>query len=185
MSSDFGCVLSCILLSPPFSLPCSLLRSILRSILPLHPGTNCLLKLSVSAGGENKTIRSHNVIPFHTPKTIRLPSSTITVNIGKAVATKASTTTTAEATTEMPVKLTASATALYVTLTTLASGRFSDNVILLEAGVPTTVSFLFWADSPGDAATKKATQDTQEALLRSSLRVEHLAENLSPKKRSA
>ena len=183
MSSDSGCVLSCILLSPLLSPP------LYSPVLPLHQGTNCLLTLSVSAGGENKTIRSHNVIPFHPPKTIRLPSSTITVNIGEAIATKASTTTTttttAEATTEMPVKLTASATALYVTLTTLASGRFSDNVILLEAGVPTTVSFLFWADSPGDAATKKATQETQEALLRSSLRVEHLAENLSQKKRSA
>ena len=40
-------------------------------------------------------------------------------------------------------------------------------------------------NSPGDAATKKATQETQEAMLRSSLRVEHLAENLSHKKRSA
>ena len=49
-----------------------------------------------------------------------------------------------------------------------AAGRFSDNAVLVEAGPPTILTFHSWL--PLDAQ--------QLALLTSSLRVEHLADNL-------
>jgi len=55
--------------------------------------------------------------------------------------------------------------ALYVTFTTLAQGRFSDNAFLLEPGAAKTIGF-----HPFEGF------DLQE--LKTSLRVEHLAENL-------
>ncbi len=64
------------------------------------------------------------------------------------------------------IVLDSSAVALYVTLTTLAYGRFSDNAFLLGAG---TTTILFFPFGPLDIST-----------LRSSLRVEHLAEYLAP-----
>jgi hypothetical protein len=64
----------------------------------------------------------------------------------------------------VPIVLNASATAMFVVLTTQAPGRFSENAILLEAGTPHTVDFVPWEDE----------LDLQ--LLKSSLRVEHLAE---------
>ena len=51
-----------------------------------------------------------------------------------------------------------------------AAGRFSDNAFLLEAGEPKVIDFVSWGKSGMDA--------TQLALLKSSLRVEHLQENL-------
>ena len=62
--------------------------------------------------------------------------------------------------------LTTTAAALYVVLTTQAAGRFSDNVLLLEAGAPRSLSFLAWGALDYD-------------LLKSSVRVEHLAENVA------
>ena len=56
------------------------------------------------------------------------------------------------------------ATALFVTLTTLAQGRFSDNAFAVLPGSPKTVTF----EPFGDAFNA--------TLLESSLRVEHLAE---------
>ena len=60
----------------------------------------------------------------------------------------------------VPITLTSDAVALYVTLTTLAQGRFSTNAMTLRPG-STTVSFL-----PFGALDR--------ALLTSSLRVEHV-----------
>ena len=62
------------------------------------------------------------------------------------------------------LKLTANATALFVHLTTLANGRFSDNFFLLPAGSRTV---LFLPFGPLD-----------EKLLRSSVRVDHLQHRL-------
>ena len=53
-------------------------------------------------------------------------------------------------------------------LTTQAEGRFTENMIMVEPGAPRVVSFMSWG--PLDA--------TKLALLKSSLRVEHLAQNL-------
>lgn len=77
---------------------------------------------------------------------------------------------------EIEIGLSAKATAMYVVLTTLANGRFSDNAFLLEAG-NVSVTFIPWGDAagpPGSPALQKTI-----ALLKRSLRVEHLAENLA------
>jgi len=58
------------------------------------------------------------------------------------------------------VTLSSTATALFVTLTTLAQGRFSDNALILPPG-QTSVAFLPWG--PLDFG-----------LLRTTLRVEHV-----------
>jgi hypothetical protein len=67
------------------------------------------------------------------------------------------------------IELSTNATAVYVVLTTRAQGRFSENALLLEAGTTKTISFLSWV--PVDKAVLE--------LLQTSLRVEHLAENLA------
>jgi hypothetical protein len=65
----------------------------------------------------------------------------------------------------IPVTVSANATALLVTLTTLAHGVFSDNVFLLTQHAP--VELLFTPYGPADVAT-----------LRASLRIAHLAQYL-------
>jgi len=54
----------------------------------------------------------------------------------------------------VPITLVASATAVFVTLTTEAQGRFSDNALILPPGV-TEVSFLPW--SPVNLTVLSAT----------------------------
>ena len=80
---------------------------------------------------------------------LALPAATVTAAFGAP-----------QADGSVPITLTASATALFVHLTTLAQGRFSDNSLLVPPG-DTVVSFL--PGGPLDAE-----------LLRSSLRVEHV-----------
>jgi beta-mannosidase len=65
----------------------------------------------------------------------------------------------------IPVTVSATATAVLVTLTTLASGVFSDNVFLLTQHAP--AELLFTPYGPADADT-----------LRTSLRIVHLAQTL-------
>jgi beta-mannosidase len=72
---------------------------------------------------------------------------------------------TARADGQIPVTVKATATALLVTLTTLAHGMFSDNVFLLTQHAP--MELLFTPYGPVD-----------EAALRASLRVVHLAQYL-------
>jgi hypothetical protein len=60
-------------------------------------------------------------------------------------------------------------TSLFVVLTTQAPGRFSDNVMLIEAGQSVLVEFMSW-DGP--------LNSTGMDLLKGSLGVEHLAENM-------
>ena len=51
-------------------------------------------------------------------------------------------------------------------LTTAAEGRFSENAFLLEGGQPKSLSFVSW----------RPLTNTVVRLLKSSIRVEHLAE---------
>jgi hypothetical protein len=71
---------------------------------------------------------------------------------------------------DITITVSTTATALYVVLTTLANGRFSDNAFMLETGEPRALQFIPW----GAASDAKVTL----ALLKRSLRLEHLAENL-------
>ena len=100
-----------------------------------------------------------SMLPFAPPRELRLPAASVTATVGAVTAAGT-----------VPITLRTNATALFVVLTSQAAGRFSDNSLLLEAGAA-TVDFISWEAGGVDS--------TQLALLRSTLRVEHLAENLA------
>ena len=118
-------------------------------------GSDCVLAIEVLNG--SGVAASWAVVPFHPPKDMVVAAASVTATV-TAVSAAADDSAAA-------VTLTANATALYVVLTTQAPGRFEDNAFLLEAGRPRTLAFVPWG--PLDAE-----------LLRKTLRVEHLAENL-------
>eukprot|EP01052_Picozoa_sp_SAG31_P009850 SAG31_NODE_527_length_14452_cov_4.274925_4_plen_1132_part_00 len=118
-------------------------------------GENCVLDIRVNrSSGE---VASWSTVPFRAPKDMALPAAAVNVTVADKPSPGAET---------VDVVLTTNATAIYVVLTTQAAGRFADNVMLLEAGVPRSLAFLAWGELDYD-------------LLKSSLRVEHLAENLA------
>eukprot|EP01062_Namystynia_karyoxenos_P017405 TRINITY_DN163_c0_g1_i1.p1 TRINITY_DN163_c0_g1~~TRINITY_DN163_c0_g1_i1.p1 ORF type:complete len:1043 (+),score=341.75 TRINITY_DN163_c0_g1_i1:110-3130(+) len=98
---------------------------------------------------------SHNVATLTVPAAMKPPKATVTTTVSPAV--------TADGTVSIEVEATGGV-ALYVVLTTAAHGRFSDNAFALNG--KRTVSFLPFR--PG-----------QEAALRQTLRVEHLAQNMA------
>ena len=98
---------------------------------------------------------SVNEMLFVPPKALQLQPTTVSATV---VAQDASTDG------SIPIILTARATAVFVVLTTLAQGRFSDNAFTLLPG-NTTITFI--PHGPG-----------QRDLLVQSLRVEHMQENL-------
>ena len=109
-------------------------------------------------------LASWSTVPFVPPRAMRLPAAEVTATVARARS--------ATQPDRVAIALAANATALYVVLTTRAQGRFSDNVLLVEGGhgaAPAMVDFISWA-GPLDA--------TALALLTTSLRVEHLAQNL-------
>lgn len=125
-------------------------------------GGNCVLLIEVYSGSRpSGTPESWSTLPFQPPKHMELAPAKVSWSLGQP-ATDGS---------HVTITLTSNATALYVVLTTAAHGRFSDNSILLESGAARArqVDFLPW-DGPIDEA--------KIALLRSTLRVEHLAQNL-------
>ena len=91
--------------------------------------------------------QARNEAPFATPGRLALPAARVALSVANDT-----------------VSLSTNATALYVTLTTLANGAFDDNSFLLLPSEPRSVRFL-----PFDSF--------DAALLARSLRVEHLAEN--------
>lgn len=149
-------------------------------------GANCLLTVVVTAKGNSSAVLSTNELPFQPPKQMHIPPQpAVTAQVGALD----------PSTGRVPITLQAKDTALYVTLTTLAAGRFSDNAFLLlptttggedggnahvaekrepiqrfatAADGSTVLEFIPWGEF-GEAEAK---------LLASSLRVEHLAENL-------
>ena len=118
-------------------------------------GSNCVVVVEVTSA--TAELQSHNVVPFVAPYQMQLAKSTVLAIVGNRTAED-----------KVDIVLSASAPALYVVLTCTLEGRFSDNAFLLEATTPRSVSFIAWS---------KLDED-QMALLTSSLRVEHLADNL-------
>eukprot|EP00040_Diaphanoeca_grandis_P024326 m.133582 g.133582 ORF g.133582 m.133582 type:complete len:1057 (-) comp29683_c0_seq3:38-3208(-) len=117
-------------------------------------GANCVLDITVVDGNDKEA--SHNVLPFVPPKDMQLANATVTISVD----TKA---------TPYPVITVAStATALFTVLTTQAAGRFSDNAFIVYAASPIEISFVPWETFDASAAE----------LLASTIRVEHLYENL-------
>eukprot|EP01046_Picozoa_sp_COSAG06_P050437 COSAG06_NODE_7988_length_2310_cov_6.644957_3_plen_549_part_00 len=123
-------------------------------------GSDCVLVVSLHVESPHRNSTWTNLQPFVAPVRMQLPKATVTAVVGRQIAPN-----------RVEVLLTASATALYVVLTCSVSGRFSDNALMLEGGKPRTVEFVGWAAKlgAGDAA-----------LLRSTLRVEHLAQHVGP-----
>ena len=117
----------------------------------------CVLMLdAVSSSGE---VVTHNQVALAPPKMTVLPNATVTA---KVTAVDDAATITLEA---------SGGSALYATLTTTLSGRFSDNALTVVPGETTVVTFV----PIGPLADKPAAELAAE--LGGSLRVEHLAQH--------
>lgn len=108
---------------------------------------------SAAAGGD--ALLSKNEILLAPPKELVLPDASLSVSVADAADADSG---------AVEVVVTSSATALYVTLTTLAQGRFSDNAFAMGPG-KVSVSFVpvGFVDLP---------------TLKKSIRVEHLKPHL-------
>ena len=137
---------------------------------------------SDSSGDGTSTVVSENILPLALPSMLRLPDANISYTVAEVL--------TGQARAAVRISLTSTATAVYVWLSTLEQGRFSDNAFFLLpgacvlqqfacrcctwmnvfvlacamcTGVEKTVEFISF-DEAGTAAT----------ALKESLRVEHL-----------
>jgi hypothetical protein len=102
-------------------------------------------------------VMSKNVMPFATPQKMALQKANV----------KATASTSKNPDGSVDITVTAEKTAMYVTLTTLAHGRFSDNAFLLDASskFSRTIKFIPFRDFDAAAMTQ----------LTSSLRVEDVS----------
>ena len=114
-------------------------------------GTKSALVATVTA--KDGTRISRNIIALTTPEKMLLKQA----NVKASVASD-----TANADGSVDIDVTADAVAMYVTLTTLAQGRFSDNAFVIDGSGKVTVQFIPFGDL--DLAT-----------LKSSLRVEDVS----------
>ena len=105
---------------------------------------------------DSGAVLSTNEMLFAPPSQLQLPTAVVSAGVAEAPNADGS----------IDVVVSASATALYVVLTSLAQGRFSDNAFALPPGTA-TVRFL-------------PTGALDRSLLVSSLRAEHLQANLMP-----
>ena len=104
---------------------------------------------------EAGAVVSEHMVQLITPEFIRVPAATLSLKVADAV----------NADGTIDIAVTADAVALWVTLTTMAQGRFSDNAFFLPAATK-TVRFIPFGDS---------TAADDLAVLRRSLRVEDLS----------
>ena len=113
-------------------------------------GGSCVVSIEVtnSTGGRAMI----NILPFQPPRAMTLPKATVTATVEKAGSNGL-----------IPITVSATATAMFVVLTTAAEGRFSDNAFLLEAGKDREIMFIPWKEMNGQLK----------------VRVEHLADNLA------
>jgi len=125
-----------------------------------------VLRVVTATAAAPKVPLCNNVLLWAPPKALKLPPATVTAKV-RAAASQAGRTS-APANVAIEVTLSKGATALYVTLTSAAPGRFSDNAFLMTAAMsPLKIEFV-----PFQPATKDAAM---VALLTKSLRVEHVA----------
>ena len=99
----------------------------------------------------NGAVLSTNEIPLVPPKAMRLHAAVVAATLTPVPNTDGT----------FDVTLSATATALYITLTTLAHGRFSDNFFAMGAGSKRTIQFVPFSTF-------------NLSMLAPSLRVEHL-----------
>eukprot|EP00040_Diaphanoeca_grandis_P031996 m.192725 g.192725 ORF g.192725 m.192725 type:complete len:1196 (-) comp32480_c0_seq1:201-3788(-) len=142
-------------------------------------------KVDANAGGAvakqvQSVVKSFNVLPFQPPKSIQIPSSTVITHIGFPLASSSSPSSSSSFsssspisskstnTTVVPITLSATNVTMYVTLTTIVPGRFSDNAfLLLPDASPMTIEFLPWEIVDDLSLLREELNKT--------LRVEHLA----------
>lgn len=110
-------------------------------------GTKAILHATVLDSHDRLVTENH--IPLKEPKNMALPKATVSFAVADTAAADGS----------VNIKVTSNAFALYVTLTTTAQGRFSDNAFVLPAG---SVDIAFMPFQGFDIAELKRT-----------LRVEH------------
>jgi hypothetical protein len=124
-----------------------------------HGPQDCVLNVTVFADSNDDdssgTVVSENILPLALPSALRLPDTNVSYTVSDVV--------TDGRAKAVQVSLTSTSTAVYVWLSTLEQGRFSDNAFFLVPGVQKIVEFL-----PFDKAS------TSAAALKASLRVEHL-----------
>jgi hypothetical protein len=113
-------------------------------------GCNCVVSIEVTNSSGVRVMV--NILPFQPPRAMRLPKAEVTATVGKAGSDGL-----------VPIKVSALATAMFVVLTTIAEGRFSDNAFILEAGKERKIMFIPWSELKGELK----------------VRVEHLADNLA------
>jgi len=113
-------------------------------------GTKSLLVATVT--DSDGAVVSTNPVLFAPPKRLQLPRANVKFTLSGGAADGAN----------PSIAVSADAVALYVTFTTLAQGRFSDNAFLLLPGADRTIEFLPF-------------EDFDFVELQSSLRVEHVA----------
>lgn len=93
-------------------------------------GTKEILLSTVTS--DDGTVVSHHAIPFAAPKNMSLPKATVTAKVATQPNTDGS----------VDVTVTTDKFALYVTLTTLAQGRFSENAFVMLGSTTKTIKFL-------------------------------------------
>jgi hypothetical protein len=141
---------------------CSTFGRMLPSLGCAFNGSDCILSVKVASSGNivdvhGEVVVSTNVNGFVPPKDITsLPRARINITIGELDLTSG----------KVPITLYSTHVALYVTLTTLAPGRFSDNAFMLHANSTEVINFIVW-------------EDFDINLLRQSLRVESLSDYLT------
>ncbi len=109
--------------------------------------------LAALGGGAAPALVSSNLVLLAPPAALAAPAAAVAFTVADAV----------NADGTVDITLTTDAPALFVTLTALAQGRFSDNAFLLLPGAPRVVTYIPFV-APTDYATLATT-----------LRVEHAA----------
>jgi hypothetical protein len=117
---------------------------------------DCMLNVTVA--DKSGAPVSRNLLPLGVPSAFKLPAAAITNRIKPAAAGSSA----------VDIELTASATAVYVWLSTKEHGRFSDNAFVLLPHVPRTITFESFVAA-----------GTSTKAVAASLRIEHLQEYCS------
>jgi hypothetical protein len=123
---------------------CPMWYSVLESVKCLGNGTDCVVQSFLySSHGD---VLDSDVILMNTPSVLQLQPATVQATFGQ---------TREDGTTPITVN-SYGGVALYVTLTSLAQGRFSQNALLIRPGVPIELLFLPFVD--GDVPSASDTR---------------------------
>lgn len=136
---------------------CATFESLLAKAACSADGSDCVMRVAVTADAPDTlaagVLLADNLLPLAPPSDMKLANATVTATV---------TSTDSNPT----IRVTSSGgVALYVWLSTLADGRFEDNGFLLLPSAPREISFIPF-------------QHFDPQVLRASLRVEHLQQNM-------